>query len=158
MTKNDPDLGKSLWRYGIISPLLHRSDDDPALAQMLGSLAKKTFIRPDGAPIDLSSETLRKWLYRYRSDGIKGLENQQRRDKGHQQISQSVADALTKLRKEHPEWTLARLLEQMLKEGLWNGIKPSRATFYRFAAANKLHQNPSKAPVTRSFALSLIHI
>jgi transposase InsO family protein len=154
MTKNDPDLDKSLWRYGIISPLLHRSDDDPTMCDMLRTMAGKTFIRPDGAPIALSTETLRKWLYRYRSDGIKGLENQQRRDKGHQQVPQSVADALGRLRKEHPNWTLARGLEQMLKEGLWNGIKPSRATLYRFATANKLHRNPCKATVTRSFAFT----
>ena len=115
MTKNDPDLGKSLWRYGIISPLLHRSDDDPAICDMLRTIAEKTVIRPGGAPIALSAETLRKWLYRYRSDGIKGLENQQRCDKGHQQIPQSVADALAKLRKQHPNWTLAKVLEQMLK-------------------------------------------
>ena len=154
MTKNDPDLGKSLWRYGIISPLLHRSDDDPAMCDMLDTMARKTFIRPDGGPIALSAETLRKWLYRYRNDGIKGLETQQRQDKGHQQVPQSVADALAKLREEHPNYTLARVLEQMLKEGLWNGIKPSRATLYRFATANKLHRNPSKAPTTRSFAFT----
>lgn len=154
MTKYDPDLGKSLWRYGIISPLLHRNDDDPAMCDMLCTMAEKAFIRPDGAPITLSAETLRKWLYRYRSDGIKGLENRQRRDKGHQQVPQSVADALTRLREEHPNWTLARGLEQMLKEGLWNGIKPSRATLYRFATANKLHRNPSKSSVTRSFAFT----
>ena len=154
MTKNDPDLSKALWRYGIISPLLHRRDDDPTMADMLCSLAKKTFIRPDGAPIALSAETLRKWLYRYRSDGIKALEDQLRSDKGHQQIPQSVADALSKLRKEHPNWTLAKVLEQMLKAGLWNGIKPSRATLYRFAVANQLHRSPSKPPVTRSFAFT----
>ena len=154
MTKNDPDLSKALWRYGIISPLLHRRDDDPTMADMLCSLAKKTFIRPDGAPIALSAETLRKWLYRYRSEGIKALEDQLRSDKGHQQIPQSVADALSKLRKEHPNWTLAKVLEQMLKAGLWNGIKPSRATLYRFAVANQLHRSPSKPPVTRSFAFT----
>ena len=154
MTKNDPDLSKALWRYGIISPLLHRRDDDPTMADMLCSLAKKTFIRPDGAPIALSAETLRKWLYRYRSDGIKALEDQLRSDKGHQQIPQSVADALSKLRKEHLNWTLAKVLEQMSKAGLWNGIKPSRATLYRFAVANQLHRSPSKPPVTRSFAFT----
>jgi len=154
MTKNDPDLSKALWRYGIISPLLHRRDDDPTMADMLCSLAKKTFIRPDGAPIALSAETLRKWLYRYRSDGIKALEDQLRSDKGHQQIPLSVADALSKLRNEHPNWTLAKVLEQMLKARLWNGIKPSRATLYRFAVANQLHRSPSKPPVTRSFAFT----
>jgi putative transposase len=154
MTKYDPDLGKSLWRYGIISPLLHRSDDDPAMCDMLCSLAKKTFVCPDSTPIALSAETLRKWLYRYRTDGIKGLENQQRRDKGHQQIPDSVADALARLRKEHPKWTLAKILEKMLKERLWDGLKPSRATLYRFAAAKQLHRSSSKPQVTRSFAFT----
>ena len=154
MTKNDPELSKALWRYGIISPLLHRSDDDPAMGDMLCSLAKKSFIRHDGVPIALSAETLRKWLYRYKRGGINALSDQPRSDKGHQQIPQSVADALEKLRKEHPNWTLAKALEQLLKEGLWNGIKPSRATLYRFAAANQLHRSPSKPPVTRSFAFT----
>ena len=154
MTKNDPDLSKALWRYGIISPLLHRSDDDPAMGDMLCSLAKKSFIRHHGVPIALSAETLRKWLYRYKRGGINALSDQPRSDKGHQQIPQSIADALARLRKEHPNWTLAKVLEQMLKAGLWNGIKPSRATLYRFAAANQLHRSPSKPPVTRSFAFT----
>ena len=53
--KPDPQA-KALWRYGIIAPLLHHSDDDPGLLQMLQQLASKTFIRPDGATIRLSAE------------------------------------------------------------------------------------------------------
>ena len=154
MTENDCD--KALWRFGIISPLLHRSDDDPAMADMLGSLAKKIFIRPDGSPIELSAETLRKWLYRYRRDGIKALDDQPRSDKGQQQIPQTIADALARLRKEHPSWTGAKILEKLLRDGTWNGIKPSRATLYRFADANQLQRNPVQTPAaaSRSFAFT----
>jgi len=156
MTDHDLSSNKALWRFGIISPLLHRSDNDPSLMRMIDALATKTFLRPDGANMRLSAETLRKWLYRYRSGGLAALENQVRADKGCQQVSKSLADALGGLRKDHPNWTLAKIFDKLLQNGLWNGIKPSRATLYRFTAANKLHRNPAKARTTarRSFAFS----
>ena len=39
MTDTDPNI--ALWRFSIISPLLHRSDDDPALLRQLDELGKK---------------------------------------------------------------------------------------------------------------------
>lgn len=154
MTDNDPNI--ALWRFSIISPLLHRSDDNPALLHMLASLAEKIFIRPDGSTTQLSAETLRKWLYRYRNGGLKALSNQVRKDKGRRQVPKSLADAMAALRKNHPNWTLAKMLERLLYESVWNGIKPSRATLYRFASANKLLANSSKTSNTasRSFAFS----
>jgi len=151
---NTNEFDKALWRFGIISPLLHRSDDDPALAQMLGTLAKKTFMRLDGSPIELSAETLRKWLYRYRREGIKGLDDQLRSDKGHQQIPPPISAAMIGLRKEHPHWTVAKILEVLLRQGSWNGIKPSRASLYRFACANQLKRNPHRPPATPSRAFA----
>lgn len=154
MTDNEKDI--ALWRFSIISPLLHRSDDDPALSGMLATLARKTFIRPDGSSSQLSDETIRKWLYRYRSGGLTALGNQVRKDKGIHQIPKTLADAMARLRKEHPKLTLAKVLEKLLVEGVWNGIKPSRATLYRFATANKLQKNqvnPGKT-VSRSFAFT----
>jgi transposase InsO family protein len=154
MTDNEKDI--ALWRFSIISPLLHRSDDDPALSGMLAALAKKTFIRPDGSAAQLSNETLRKWLYRYRNGGLKTLGNQVRKDKGLRQIPKPLADAMARLRKQHPKLTLAKILEKLLCDGAWNGIKPSRATLYRFATANKLQKNQNSPGKTasRSFAFT----
>ena len=136
MTENDPNI--ALWRFSIISPLLHRNDDDPGLFRQLAQLGERTFIRPDGSATQLSAETLRKWLYRYRSGGINALENQERKDKGNQQIPKHLADAMAQLRSDHPKWTLAKVLEKLMDAGVWNGIRPSRATLYRFATANRL--------------------
>ena len=58
MTDNDPNI--ALWRFSIISPLLHRNDDDPALSRQLNELADRAFTRLDGSSIKLSTETLRK--------------------------------------------------------------------------------------------------
>lgn len=153
MSENDPNM--ALWRFSIISPLLHRNDDDPALLSQLYELAQRTYTRFDGTAIKLSTDTLRKWLYRYRSSGLNGLQNQIRKDKGLYQVPNHLADAMAKLRSDHPKWTLANVLERLLKKGIWNGIRPSRATLYRFAKENKLMKTQkSTNTVTRSFAFT----
>lgn len=144
--KANQESSKALWRFGVISPLLHRSDDDPALARSLEELAAKNFIRPDGVPVALSAETLRKWLYRYRAGGIDALADRVRSDKGQHNIPKPLAAAMTAMRKAHPNWTVAVLLEDLMADGAWNGRRPSRATLYRYAAANGLNKT-SLAPV-----------
>jgi putative transposase len=145
MNQTDIHLNKALWRFGIISPLLHRRDDDPPLAQMIDALAAKSFLRPDGSPASRSAETLRKWLYRYRHGGIDALHDQSRADTGDQQVPPDLAKAIAELRGDHPYWTLATILEKLLARRLWNGLRPSRATLYRFAAANQLQRQKSLA-------------
>ena len=153
MTKKIPGPDKALWRYGIISPLLHKSDDDPSLAHMLRKLSQKEFLRPDGTRVRLSGETLRKWLYRYRHGGLEALNDQVRADKGRRQIPAPLTDAMAKLRKQHPNWTVAKILEKLLHHRLWNGRRPSRSTLYRFAKNHLPKPGPS-TPVCRPFAFT----
>jgi putative transposase len=152
--RHDPQQ-KALWRFGIIAPLLHHGDDDPALTKMLGQLATKTYIRSDASAVRLSAETLRKWLYRYRKGGFAALADQVRSDKGRHHVDRPTFEAMGKLRENNPQWTLAKILERMLADGVWNGIRPSRATMYRIATANQLHRNPTApATVGRAFAFT----
>ncbi len=58
----------AVWKYGIISRLLHRNEED-TLNNELVRLAGQPFRRPDGTLVTYSPETLRKWLYRYRHGG-----------------------------------------------------------------------------------------
>ena len=153
MTEIDPELEKALWRYGIISPLLHRSADDPPLGRMMTELAEKSFIRPGGAVARHSPETLRKWLYRYRHRGLDGLYDHIRADKGTHNVPKALIDAIAALRQDHPQWTLAKILEKTLESGVWNGRRPSRATVYRLALANQL-QRPAIQDACRPFAFT----
>lgn len=151
-TIQDPHLSLALWRYGIISPLLHRSSDDPALARKLAALADRAFQRPDGTTVQLSAETLRKWLYRYRRGGVAALAKHERSDKGHQQVPADLAEHLAALRREHPLWTLSKTLEKLLGKGVWNGNHPSRASLYRFARNHALKRESASQSPCRSFA------
>ena len=132
----------ALWRYGIISCLLHRDANDQALTDMLHELSQRIYIRPDGSQVVLSSETMRKWLYRYIKGGISALEDQERSDKGAHNIPENLFDAMFSIRQEHPRWTLSRILRGLASNASWDGCNPSRSTLYRFAKERNLMRDP----------------
>jgi putative transposase len=127
------DLG--LWRFGIISPLLHRTDDDPPLNVQIKSLSLRTFYSPDGSEKQICPDTIRDWLHKYRSCGIDGLRNKSRKDQGKSSVPLELQNALINLRKEQPHWTVIRLLRHLQSQKRWNGSKPSRSALYRFTAS-----------------------
>jgi transposase InsO family protein len=139
---NDPALDKALWRYGIISPLLHRRANDLLLCELLEDIARRTYVLPNGHYQRVQPDTIRKWLYRYNHGGLDALSDKIRCDKGKHDVPQSLFDAMADLRKEHPRWTLSLMLEQLIEDKVWNGRKPSRSVLYRFANANNLMRDP----------------
>lgn len=141
--EDDRQMELALWRYGIISPLLHRSANDVQLYDLLSILAQNSYIRPgDGRHVTMSAEAIRKWLYRYNHGGLSALADKQRSDKGIHDVPQPLADAMFELRKEHPRWTLALLLQELVELKLWDETHPSRSTLYRFARAHNLMRDP----------------
>ncbi len=145
----------AVWRYGIVSRLLHRNEAEETLENELNRLAAQSFRRPDGTIVSFSPETIRKWLYRYRHGGLPALEDAPRRNLGsHSAVPETIVDRLFKLREVHPRWTLARILNQLIDEKLWDTVSPSRATLYRFATTANLHRDPHLPAenTARSFA------
>lgn len=131
----------ALWRFGIIAPLLHRHDDSPPLYRELCALSQRTYYTPTGQEKRLSADTLRLWLWRYKKLGLAGLCNKLRKDLGKSTLPESLREALVLLRKEHPLFTVKRILRELLQKGVWNGRKPSRTAIYRFTAAQGLNRN-----------------
>lgn len=145
----------AVWRYGIISRLLHRNEAEATLEQELRQLAAQPFRRPDGGSATFSPETLRKWLYRYRHGGLPALGDAPKsNNSSHYSVPEQLADRLAELRQEHPRWTLARMLDKLVEEKLWDMTNPSRATLYRFAGTTNLHRDPHRVQHTpaRPFA------
>ena len=52
------------------------------ITERIKSIAGQTFIDEDGRPRQFTWRTIQTWLYRYKSQGITGIENKTRRDKG----------------------------------------------------------------------------
>jgi len=140
-TSEKADL--AVWRYGIISALLHRNEEDGILEDDLLRLAARSFRTLDGGVVSYSPETLRKWLYRYRNGGLPALADAKRKNIGsHESVPQEIENRLFELREEHQRWPLSRLLRQLILEKLWDRITPSRATLYRFAKTVNLQRDP----------------
>ena len=81
--QDDRQMDLALWRYGIISPLLHRDANDVQLFEMLAVISQNSYIHPhDGRYVTLSAEAIRKWLYRFNHGGLESLCDKERSDKG----------------------------------------------------------------------------
>ncbi len=142
MPTSDP-AELAVWRYGIISTLLHRNEEEETLEEALIQLSFHQYRKPDGRFVSYSPETLRKWFYRYRNGGLPALNDAPRKDTGtHASVPQSIANRLFELRQEHRRWTLSRLLEQLVQEKLWDMRSPARSTLYRFAQTANLQRDP----------------
>jgi transposase InsO family protein len=141
--EDDRQMDLALWRYGIISPLLHRDANDLQLCEMLTVVSQHRYIHPhDGRYVTISAEAIRKWLYRFNHGGLKALCDKKRSDKGTHEVPASIAGKMVELRKAHPRWTLALMLRELVALNLWDETRPSRSTLYRFARDHNLMRDP----------------
>jgi len=144
--QNDKKFEIALWRYGIISPLLHKDANNIPVGELLDQASLKQYVHPSGSHVFLSAETLRKWRYRYLMSGLPGLIGKVRSDKGKHQISDDISSAMYVMREEHPRWTIAKMIIELTEKGKWNGRSPSRSAIYRFAKACNLQRDPHINP------------
>lgn len=153
MTKDvAPPHDYQLWRFGIISPLLYRTDNDPPLHIMMLQLSQKSFTSPRGELRSVSAAAIRDWYYRYEQGGIGALANKKRSDSGKSCVPLPLQTALHELRQSHPQLTIKKLLKKLKNQKLWDGISPSRSALYRFTATHKLNRSPLAVEVpVRSF-------
>jgi len=139
----------AIWRFGIISPLLHRDPEGFPLYMELEKLARRDFTAPGGRLLNFSPDTLRHWLYLFRKHGLTGLTIKERKNKGTTTLSPELQDAIREGRIKHPAWTIKRIMLNLKKKSVWNGRKPSSTSIYRFTKSHKLNRNPIK-PVEES--------
>ena len=114
-----------LWRFSCIAPLLH-PPDGVSLYRLAQQLAAEPKIDLEGTPRWVSTESLLRWLRRYRQHGVDGLAKRIRSDRGRcRALDGATIEALMALAAEHPEWTvkaLHRHLQRQLGEAL--SLKP----------------------------------
>ena len=114
--KPENNLSADLWRLSIIGELIHRHPDDGrTLTEHINELAAKKCNRPDGTLCELSSETIRKWLYRFRAGGLNGLKDRKAGSKG-PEIGEQLEQAFLKLRQEKPRWTIQLILKTLQEQ------------------------------------------
>ncbi|MBN1980282.1 MAG: DDE-type integrase/transposase/recombinase [Chitinivibrionales bacterium] len=138
-----PPKDYRLFRYGVISPLLCRGENDPPLNTAIQVLASKSFLTPYGQLRKLSASVIKDWYYRYLGGGIDSLANRPRGDQGTTTVPHDIQKALCNLRQAHPHLTVKRLFDKLKKQELWNGRRPSKSALYRFTSTNNLNRDPA---------------
>jgi putative transposase len=147
------DTDIALWRYGLIAPLLHPDPLGRTQAERLREIAGRTYQRPDKKPVRLSSETLRRWLYRFQAGGLSALQDENRaRDFS---LGQDLRDRLFQLRRDQPRWSLAFLFDHLIQSRAWDGLNPSRSALYRFCHRHGLLRLKDSGETFRAFEFTL---
>ena len=121
-----------MFRYGVINALLH-GDDERSLKKRMLELSEKLWTLPDGRLRQFSWGTIEEWYYTYRRDGLAGLEQRRRKDKGNfRGLDERVCLHIEKYVREHPRLKTSVMIDAMRKSGLITEGGPSDSTIYRY--------------------------
>lgn len=129
----------AIWRFSLIAPLLHLVSGT-SLSERARELAAQAKTGPNGEPTLVSVETMLRWFRAYQAEGLDGLENQPRADRGRSRaLDQETMVVLWDLAGEHPDWTIKAIHKEAQKElGKAIPIKP----VYRLLAGRRRAQHP----------------
>ena len=140
----DPRMRLALARYQAISAYLAMEPGRGTRRKLLEQLAKKTWIDDRGEPMEVTAETLRSWLRRYRRGGLDGLMDKQRTRRGVGVLSPEQCALVCSLKQEVPERSLDSIIRVAEDLGLVPAGTLSRSTLHRVLVSRKLSARPIK--------------
>ena len=135
----------SQFRFRLIKPLLLPSNE--TLRARLQKLARLHWSLPNSETRQFSYGTIERWLYKYRSRGIKGLSVQLKKDNGaFSSISSNLREEVDLILAADPEIRTSKIpgiLPQTVADDV-NAV--SQSTFYRYVAASRCLRKQSVVP------------
>ena len=109
----------TLFRFGVIFPLLGGTFAYGQKSRMIAELAAKEYEIPGSMRRILSRSTIHLWLAAYQERGLEGLSPQTRSDRGgFRKISTETELALRQYKDQHPDWKLTTLMKIAAQEGI----------------------------------------
>jgi len=122
----------AMFRYGVITPLLH-GNDERSLKKRLNEQASKIWTLPQGKLRQFSSSTIEDWLYAYRRNGMAGLTTGKRKDRGHfREIGDDVRTYIDKHICDYPQLKTSVMIKLMQADSAIREQLPSVSTIYRY--------------------------
>ena len=122
--------------------------DGKSIAERVKNVATQTFIDEDGNPRTFTWRTISTWLYRYKSQGITGIQAKSRKDKGQPRkvTPEELLEALNIARQHFKDKKADRmsLYRYCIAKGLLNKNQISQTSFYRFIREYELLKDNDK--------------
>lgn len=153
----DPRQRRALARYAAVQMVLQANQRGIPLYRALQEAAQQAW---EGRLY--SPGTIENWVYRFQHGNFHALQERPRRDKGRvRSLDPAATEALIKLRRLHPELTLAALTRELLQQGVLQPGTFSASTLARRLADAGLDRRSLKAGAgsssgpTKAFELPL---
>lgn len=145
----DPRQDKALARYQVIAPYLAEDPPRGQRGPLRRKLARRVWIGPDGEPFTVTAGTIRKWVFRYRKKGLKGLMDAPRQRPGVQVLTAEQIELVCQLKKDVPERSLDRIISiaestQKVKSGVLRRSTVHRVLQARGLSARKARVSDAK--------------
>ena len=150
----DEKMEVAIFRYGVISDLVNGSfiSREERSRLFLEKCARKWNI-PFSAKTRISKSTLKRWicLYKRQNKSLESLCPKGRSDRGKSRaMDDDTSEALLLLRRDMPDATISRLVEEMQKRDLITaGVELAQSSVYRFLHENDLMEKAAGKPVDR---------
>jgi transposase len=123
----------SLFRYGLIAPLILETLPRGELTRRAQEIASRAYDIPHSTRRTVSIDTLLDWALRYRRNGLEGLTPQPRQDRGQARaVDAQTAALIERLKRENPHRTGTSLLRQLASSQGSEQAPVSASTLYRF--------------------------
>jgi transposase InsO family protein len=146
---DDPHAQMALCRYQAISAYLALDPPRGKRGEFLAELSKRTWAGPDGQPLVASAETLRTWVRRYRKQGLPGLRDKPRPQRGILALSPEQVDTVLALKREVPERSLDRLIQIAEETKLVAKGELTRSTVHRVLQREGISARPASERDTK---------
>jgi putative transposase len=147
-----------VYKYGIISPVLHGSEESQN--EYFRKLSVEGIAIPPGSDniYYLSPSTFKRWLKEYRRDGLKGLKNKIRNDKGkHRKIPHHLMEWIGKVKGEMGAISVKDLHRKLLIGGFITPSDISYETLRKFVKQHRLLQGNKEPRQRKKFEKEFIN-
>jgi putative transposase len=141
----------ALFRYGLISDLVHRREGEGGLYPLLREKAERTYEIPGSRRSRVAAETIRDWLAAYRRGGFDALRLQPRRDQGSvRAIPQEIADLLCHLKDDNPALSVGAVIQGAKTiAGVGDEVHLAPATVHRLLSRHGLMDRKRNEPTSK---------
>ena len=134
----------ALWRYAILGPIVSARLEHGDRKTLFEQAAAREWEYPDGRPVRLSARTIEDWYYRWRKDGLDGLEPTTRSDAGTTTIEPEIRDLLIRAKREKPRRSIPWLIKILERANKVPKGTLSRSTVHRLLARAGLSHRPAR--------------
>lgn len=137
----DPDENRALGRFAAVQLVVQAIQSGQSMAQAIAAAAVQAW---DGR--FFSARTIEDWYYRYKRDKFQALQNRPRSDRGvPKAMDPAAVEALIKLRRENPQFSVKALSEELLRQGILEAGTFSASTLQRRLADAGLDRQSLRA-------------